>query len=103
MILPFRCQLLQKDHDSIAVTVIISSEGLVAVPVKLMDLRYRTRNLYQISIRETPCNNARAKRVRIVFCDRAWRDQPRGKTKGGAAPEVFSPRLIPTHEVGKTL
>ena len=34
------------------------------------------------------CNNARAKRVRIVFCDRVWRDQPRGKTKGGAAPEV---------------
>ena len=36
------------------------------------------------------CNNARAKRVCIVFCDRVWRDQPRGKTKGGAAPEVFS-------------
>ena len=49
------------------------------------------------------CNNARAKRVRIVFCDRVWRDQPRGKTKGGAAPEVFSLRFIPTHEVGKTL
>ena len=37
---------------------------------------------------EVPCNNARAKRVRIVFCHRVWRDQPRGKTKGGAAPEV---------------
>ena len=36
------------------------------------------------------CNNARAKRVCIVFCDRVWRDQPRGKTNGGAAPEVFS-------------
>ena len=52
---------------------------------------------------EWPCNNARAKRVRIVFCDRVWRDQPRGKTKGGAAPRGFFPRLIQTHEVGKTL
>ena len=42
------------------------------------------------SVLEPQCNNARAKRVRIVFCDRVWRDQPRGKTKGGAAPEVFS-------------
>ena len=43
----------------------------------------------QVPLSIQQCNNARAKRVRIVFCDRVWRDQPRGKTKGGAAPRFF--------------
>ena len=58
----------------------------------LMRVRVRVRLFVESRSRRPSlhCNNARAKRVRIVFCDRVWRDQPRGKTKGGAAPEVFS-------------
>ena len=67
--------------------------------IRMVELR--TRSLFDRRNSSGPvpsevgvqCNNARAKRVCIVFCDQVWRDQPRGKTgktKNGAAPEVFS-------------
>ena len=71
---------------------------LSGFPFGVWECKFNLRRSFQIqglSDSVTYWNNARAKRVRIVFYDRVLRGQPRGKPEGGAAPEVyFYPILI---------